>query len=121
MPLLDRIPSAAEMDPETCYLGFEVAFASDADKGTIEGAFEFVREDSLIRILPPNSKSDEYLELIRALPEEDMRLGEILMRCGTLTANELQEVLHTRYRASSATSRGRSAGCWSRKAWCRRR
>jgi len=54
-----------------------------------------VREDSLIRILPPNSKSDEYLELIRALPEEDMRLGEILMRCGTLTANELQEVLHT--------------------------
>ena len=95
VPLLDRIPSAAEMDPETCYLGFEVAFASDADKGTIEGAFEFVREDSLIRILPPNSKSDEYLELIRALPEEDMRLGEILMRCGTLTANELQEVLHT--------------------------
>ncbi|YCH21778.1 chemotaxis protein CheA [Pseudomonas sp. D1-3] len=94
VPLLDRIPGAAEMDPETCYLGFEVAFASEADKATIEGAFEFVREDSLIRILPPNSKSDEYLELIRALPEEDMRLGEILMRCGTLTANELQEVLH---------------------------
>ena len=95
VPLLDRIPAAAEMDPETCYLGFEVAFASDADKATIDGAFEFVREDSLIRILPPNSKSNEYLELIRALPEEDMRLGEILMRCGTLTASELQEVLHT--------------------------
>lgn len=94
VPLLDRIPAAAEMDPETCYLGFEVAFASDADKATIDGAFEFVREDSLIRILPPNSKSDEYLELIRALPEEDMRLGEILMRCGTLTASELQDVLH---------------------------
>ncbi|MFB4369201.1 MULTISPECIES: chemotaxis protein CheA [unclassified Pseudomonas] len=93
VPLLDRIPVAAEMDPETCYLGFEMAFVSDADKATIEGAFEFVREDSLIRILPPNSKSEQYLELIRALPEEDMRLGEILMRCGTLTANELQEVL----------------------------
>jgi len=93
VPLLDRIPVAAEMDPETCYLGFEMAFVSDADKATIEGAFEFVREDSLIRILPPNSRSDQYLELIRALPEEDMRLGEILMRCGTLTANELQEVL----------------------------
>ncbi|WAJ37141.1 chemotaxis protein CheA [Pseudomonas sp. GOM7] len=94
VPLLDRIPPAAEMDPETCYLGFELAFVSDADKATIEGAFEFVREDSLIRILPPHSKSDEYLELIRALPEEDMRLGEILMRCGTLTTAELQEVLH---------------------------
>jgi len=95
VPVLDRMPAAAEMDPETCYLGFEVAFLSDADKGTIDGAFEFVREDSLIRILPPHSKSDQYLELIRALPEEDMRLGEILMRCGTLTATELQEVLHT--------------------------
>jgi two-component system chemotaxis sensor kinase CheA len=94
VPLLDRVPPASEMDPETCYLGFEVAFVSEADKATIEGAFEFVREDSLIRILPPNSKSEEYLELIRALPEEDMRLGEILMRCGTLTAAELQEVLH---------------------------
>ncbi|AVO53628.1 chemotaxis protein CheA [Ectopseudomonas mendocina] len=94
VPLLDRVPPAAEMDPETCYLSFEVAFASDADKATIEGAFEFVREDSLIRILPPHSKSNEYLELIRALPEEDMRLGEILMRCGTLTAAELQDVLH---------------------------
>ena len=94
VPLLDRIPPAAEMDPETCYLGFELAFVSEADKATIEGAFEFVREDSLIRILPPHSKSDEYLELIRALPEEDMRLGEILLRCGTLTTAELQEVLH---------------------------
>ena len=93
VPLLDRLPSAAEMDPETCYLGFEIAFASEADKTTIDGTFEFVREDSLIRILPPHSKSDEYLELIRTLPEEDMRLGEILMRCGTLTAAELQEVL----------------------------
>ena len=99
VPVLDRIPTAAEMDPETCYLGFEVAFFSDADKATIDGAFEFVREDSLIRILPPHSKSDEYLELIRALPEEDMRLGEILMRCGTLTTTELQEVLHAQVRS----------------------
>lgn len=94
VPLIDRVPPAAEMDPETCYLGFEVAFASSADKAAIEGAFEFVREDSLIRILPPHAKSDEYLALIQELPEEDMRLGEILMRCGTLTATELQDVLH---------------------------
>ncbi|HWV09906.1 MAG TPA: chemotaxis protein CheA, partial [Pseudomonas sp.] len=94
VPLIDRVPPAAEMDPETCYLGFEIAFASTADKATIEGAFEFVREDSLIRILPPHSRSEQYLTLIQELPEEDMRLGEILMRCGTLTAAELQEVLH---------------------------
>lgn len=91
--LTDAIPAAAEMDPETCYLGFEVAFESDADKETIEGAFEFVREDSDIRILPPHSRSSDYCKLIEDLPEEDLRLGEILVRCGTLTAHELDEVL----------------------------
>ncbi|KUM44668.1 chemotaxis protein CheA [Pseudomonas sp. EpS/L25] len=91
--LTDAIPAAAEMDPETCYLGFEVAFDSDADKETIEGAFEFVREDSDIRILPPHSRSSDYCKLIEELPEEDLRLGEILVRCGTLTAHELDEVL----------------------------
>ncbi|MCD4865374.1 chemotaxis protein CheA [Pseudomonas sp. PLB05] len=91
--LFDAIPTAAEMDPETCYLGFEVAFDSDADKETIEAAFEFVREDSQIRILPPHSRSSDYCQLIDDLPEEDLRLGEILVRCGTLTATELDEVL----------------------------
>ncbi|WP_312375533.1 chemotaxis protein CheA [Stutzerimonas nitrititolerans] len=93
VPMIDRLPCADEMDPETCYLGFELGFASDADKETIEGAFEFVREDSLVRILPPDSKTSEYLDLIRGLPEEDMLLGEILVRCGTLTATELDEML----------------------------
>ncbi|KTT34553.1 chemotaxis protein CheA [Pseudomonas oryzihabitans] len=91
--LTDAIPAVDEMDPETCYLGFEVAFDSDADKETIESAFEFVREDSQIRILPPHSRSSDYCQLIEALPEEDLRLGEILVRCGTLTATELEEVL----------------------------
>jgi two-component system chemotaxis sensor kinase CheA len=92
--LTDTLPPVAEMDPESCYLGFELAFASDADKATIEGAFEFVREDSLIRILPPRSKISEYQRLISELPSEEMRLGEILLKCGTLTPTELNAVLH---------------------------
>ncbi|WP_447588314.1 chemotaxis protein CheA [Aquipseudomonas campi] len=91
--LTEALPAAEQMDPESNYLGFEVAFASDADKATIEGAFEFVRDDSLIRILPPHSRTEQYLALISELPEEDLRLGEILLRCGTLTASELDSVL----------------------------
>ncbi len=91
----DSLPLPAEMDAESCYLGFEIGFRSDADKATIEDAFEFIREDSLVRILPPRSKTDEYLQLIQELPEEDLRLGEILMRCGTLTAAELDSVLRS--------------------------
>ncbi|TXT33828.1 MAG: two-component system chemotaxis family sensor kinase CheA [Comamonadaceae bacterium] len=58
--LLDAIPGATSMDPESCYLGFEIGFKSDADKATIEGVFEFVQESSRIRILPPRSKITEY-------------------------------------------------------------
>lgn len=92
--LTDAIPGADEMDPESCYLGFEIAFKSQADKATIEGVFEFVRDDCSIRILPPHSKITEYLALIGELPQEqDILLGDMLVRCGTLTQNELDTAL----------------------------
>jgi two-component system chemotaxis sensor kinase CheA len=91
--LEDKLPASEAMDPETCYLGFELSFKSDADKETIENVFEFVRQDSLVRILPPRSLLSEYVRHIQELPEEDMRLGEILVRCGSLTERELDEAL----------------------------
>jgi two-component system chemotaxis sensor kinase CheA len=91
--LTDAVPPVSDIDPETCYLGFEIAFQSDADKSVIEGVFEFVREDSQIRILPPRSKITEYLELIRDMNGENMRLGDILVSCGTLTDAELDLAL----------------------------
>ncbi|MEN6540238.1 MAG: chemotaxis protein CheA [Mizugakiibacter sp.] len=93
--LSDAMPDAAEMDPEACYLGFEIAFESDADKAAIESVFEFVRDDCSIRILPPHSRVSEYVRLIRELPEETARLGEMLVRCGTVTAGELEAALDT--------------------------
>ncbi|NMM29384.1 MAG: chemotaxis protein CheA [Glaciimonas sp.] len=91
----DAIPSADGMDPEACYLGFEIAFQSKADKITIENVFEFVRDDCHIRILPPHSLISEFIRLIEELPEQPARLGEILVRCGTLTAQELDAALDT--------------------------
>ena len=86
----DSLPAAAEMDAETCYLGFEIGFESAAEKAEIENVFEFVAEDCSLRILPPRSRIADYIELIRSLPEQEMKLGEMLVRCGTLTAKELQ-------------------------------
>ncbi|HYG13865.1 MAG TPA: chemotaxis protein CheA [Methylophilaceae bacterium] len=104
----DALPPAQEMDAESCYLGFEINFASDADKAAIESVFDFVREDSRIRILPPRSRVSEYLALIEVLPMQDMRLGEILMRCGTLTEAELQQALE--HQAGAATSPSKPVG-----------
>lgn len=100
--LADRMPPVAEMDPELCYLGFEIALESAADKQTIEDVFAFVRDECQLSILPPNSKVNDYIELIESLPEDSLRLGEILVRIGALTADELSEGL----RAQAAPAEG---------------
>jgi len=89
----DVMPPAAEMDPESCYLGFEIRLQTRSSKADIERVFDFCRDDCELRILPPNSKLHEYLKLIHDLPEDDMRLGEILVRAGALTQAELDEGL----------------------------
>lgn len=91
--LSDAIPEVEEMDAESCYLGFEINFRSDADKEAIDNVFEFIRDDSLIRILPPYSVLEDYLKHIQDLPEEDLRIGEILVLSGSLTQSELDKAL----------------------------
>ena len=91
--LTERLPSAAEMDPETCYLGFELAFVSDADKATIEGAFEFVREDSLVQVLSPAASPDALRAHLDALPEDPADAGERLLRCASVSRAELDAVI----------------------------
>jgi len=100
--LPDAIPAAAEMDPESCYLGFEIAFKSQANKATIEGVFDFVLDDCVLRIVPPNSRIDEYIAIINSLPEEASRLGEMLVRCGVVTAHELQSALQVQAGAQAS-------------------
>ena len=89
----EDLPPLEQMDPESCYLGYEVDFASDAEKVDIEQVFEFVREDCTLNILPPSASIERYLELIEALPESDSLIGEILVRGGALTPSELEEAL----------------------------
>ena len=101
--LPDALPASEEMDPESCYLGFEIAFESDADKTAIENVFEFVRDDCQLRILPPRSRISEYIRLIKELPEENSRVGEILVHCGTLTEVELATALQAQSSQSDHT------------------
>ncbi len=51
--LHDALPSLPELDPESCYLAFELRYRTEADQAAIEAAFEFVREDCSLRIVPP--------------------------------------------------------------------
>jgi two-component system chemotaxis sensor kinase CheA len=91
--LWDAMPEAEEMDPESCYLGFEINFRSHASKDKIEAVFDFCRDQCELHILPPSSKISDFMALIEALPEESMRLGEILVKSGALTEEELDQGL----------------------------
>lgn len=91
--LFDAMPEASIMDPETCYLGMELDFKGQVDKETIENVFEYLREDCVVRILPPRSKIADYIALINDLPGDAAQLGELLVTSGALTRRELEQGL----------------------------
>lgn len=91
--LTDNFPDLASFDPEDLYFAYEISLDSTADLEAIENTFMFVQDDSDISILPPNSKIESYIQLIDTLPEDNQRLGEILINCGALTPHSLEQAL----------------------------
>jgi two-component system chemotaxis sensor kinase CheA len=89
----DALPPLAQFDAENSYLGFEMAFKTDADKAKIEAAFEFVRDDCTLHVLPPHSPIADFAALFRNGREGIQRTAEFLDRCGSLTALEVQVCL----------------------------
>lgn len=104
LTLLPDMPTGEAMDPESCYLQFKIAFHSDASKQAIEAVFEFVADDCDIKILPPNSKVDEYLQLLDAHDETQLnRLGDMLVQIGALTQNDLNRALQSQLSGYAAS------------------
>ena len=94
LTLSHKMPAAENMDPESCYLSFRIAFNSQSSKEEIEGVFEFANDDCDIRILPPQSQQAHYLALLEELPEEKVeRLGDILLAISAVTSQELKQAL----------------------------
>ncbi|MGA8134593.1 MAG: chemotaxis protein CheA [Pseudomonas gingeri] len=88
--MTEGLPEVAAMDPESCYLGFELGFVSEADQATIESAFEFVREDSQICVLPPERQPADFQALIERLGSDPQALLEVFVACGSLTREDWQ-------------------------------
>ena len=95
LTLAQAVPEAEQMEPEVCYLGFEIALESAADKAKLESAFEFVRDDCRLTIMAPRSKVADYVALIQQSPDVASRIGELMVRAGALTTLELQAALST--------------------------
>jgi two-component system, chemotaxis family, sensor kinase CheA len=89
----DALPPLAQFDAENSYLGFEMAFKTDSDKAKIEAAFEFVRDDSTLHVLPPHSPIADFAALLRDGAASIQRMTDYLGQCGSLTALEVQVCL----------------------------
>lgn len=94
--LAPELPGGEQMDPESCYLHFNIVFHSDLDKQAIANIFEFAEDDCDIKILPPHSKIEHYLNLLNEQSDDEasnQKLGEILVGIGALTRHEITKAL----------------------------
>jgi two-component system chemotaxis sensor kinase CheA len=98
-----RVPSLGAIDPESCYLDFEIGVAGIADKKTVEDVFEFVREDCQLKIQPPHSYASRQAQQIQGVSGDAEMLGEILTEAGALTSVELSAALVLQDGAISAS------------------
>jgi two-component system chemotaxis sensor kinase CheA len=89
----NKVPVLSKIDPESCYLGFEIDFDGDTTKKKIEEVFEFVKEDCDIHIISPLDAINNSIKLINELPETTVRIGEILTNTGIITDTELDKAL----------------------------
>jgi two-component system, chemotaxis family, sensor kinase CheA len=101
--ITDHLPEYNDYDPEQLYLGFEITLVSNASQQQIEDAFMFVREDSDLKLIPPRSNIEAYVNLIKSLPENAQRLGEILVKSYAITFQELDAALATQKQQAKTT------------------
>ncbi|HPU53919.1 MAG TPA: chemotaxis protein CheA, partial [Burkholderiaceae bacterium] len=98
VPVLPVGLSCDAFDPEACHLSFDIRVAGEAEQSTIESAFELVREDCELIIQRHDPQALQPLP-DSGLPSADDRLGDLLVRQGNLTPDELIDAL----RAQSLT------------------
>jgi two-component system chemotaxis sensor kinase CheA len=81
--LQDDLPPLAELDPESCHLGFVLELRADVERSAIEQALEFIEQDCEILI--------EALPEVDSAPSDDevIALAEPLLRSGLADPAEI--------------------------------
>lgn len=79
-------------DPESCFLVFDIQLVSQADKATLESAFQFVLNECQLSISPPVNLTPHLIDKLNE-PVAPERLGDLLLASGAVTPRELQGAL----------------------------
>lgn len=102
---MSRVPDLSEIDPEKCYLSWELRLLTGQDLKSIESAFEFVREDSVLTI-EETRVSRSGVQVSSSAARQETRnqqpgtneggpkpLGEILVETGVVSRETLDQAL----------------------------
>lgn len=86
------IPDFSSMDPEACYLAWDIILKSDESIEEIRNVFLFVLDDNDILI---EDISDQFSETESGeINLHETRIGELLVKKGILTEESLEEVIN---------------------------
>jgi two-component system chemotaxis sensor kinase CheA len=88
--LTNKVPTIENLDPEGCYLGFEILYKCDKDLLFVQEAFEFVQYDCDIYILSPHRKPDDWIEFFIYRKEQIIRLVRSLLYTKSLDKKTLK-------------------------------
>ena len=87
VPIIDTIPEIKDIDPETCYTGWDILLLTDRSENDLRDVFIFVEFDSEIQI---EQLPKEEFSLDDGKPP---RLGEILLNRGDINEDALKALL----------------------------
>ncbi|MBN2039827.1 MAG: chemotaxis protein CheA [Spirochaetes bacterium] len=84
---IDKLPDFDELDPEKCYLTWEITIKTSESKQKIKDIFLFVKDDNeiILQDVTPEHKLHPSLE--------DQRIGEILLKNHIISEDELHDAL----------------------------
>ncbi|GGL07488.1 chemotaxis protein CheA [Mangrovihabitans endophyticus] len=78
----DLLPEADAVDPERCYLAFQVQVRTAEPIERVEEVFEFVADDGDIRVLNPGTPAGAWQDLIDSFGDAGPAVAEILREFG---------------------------------------
>ncbi len=100
---IDSVPALVNLNPETCYLSFDMVLESGATRDEVEGAFSFVADDCEFDIKAPESPEQKLVRAIEDMPATP-RLGDMLVSVGAVSQSKLTEVLSNQEQTSVYSS-----------------
>ncbi|OIN91953.1 MAG: hypothetical protein AUJ20_09070 [Comamonadaceae bacterium CG1_02_60_18] len=99
----ESVPALVNLNPETCYLSFDMHLLSKATREEVEGAFSFVAEDCELDVQAPESPEQKLVRAIEDMPSTP-RLGDMLVSVGAVSQGKLTEVLSNQELSTPAAS-----------------